>query len=85
MDTLGTTTASIELDARHRAPLGRLARHDRYAVTVEPSGRIILEPAVLLTQSQLKLLQNGEFWEELDAIVSEGSADYVDFEELPAP
>lgn len=52
-----------------------------------------LGPAEVLTQAQLRLLlpglevsfQDGSFTQELDAIASRGTGDYVDFDELPAP
>lgn len=83
MDT--TVTAMIELDARHRAPLGKLAQHDRYLTTVERSGRIIMEPVVVLTHAQVKLLQDGEYWAGVETIALKEGSDAVDFDELPVP
>lgn len=40
-------TRVLEVDSRRRISLGSLAQHDRYLVTVEPDGRIVLTPAVV--------------------------------------
>jgi hypothetical protein len=44
----------IELDDRGRTNLGRFGGrpHDRYLVTVQPGGKIVLEPAVTMTAQE---------------------------------
>jgi prophage tail gpP-like protein len=54
----GTGSHLVELDSRRRAALGRLARHDRYLVTEEPDGTLILTPAVVMTELEAKLLRD---------------------------
>lgn len=44
----------IELDSRKRAPLRQIARHERYLVTVEPDGVVILTPAVVMTEYEAR-------------------------------
>jgi hypothetical protein len=78
-----TTTVSIELDARNRAPLGKLATSDRYIATVDAAGRIVMEPAVLLTTTELRLLKNDAYWTAADEAAGEDTSDYVDLEVLP--
>lgn len=57
----------VELDSRRRAALGRLAHHDRYLVTAEPDGTLILTPAVIMTDLEAKLLRkNPEFVRQLE-------------------
>lgn len=43
----------LEPDARGRVTLGSLATHDRYFASVDDLGRVILEPAVVLTAASL--------------------------------
>lgn len=38
----------IELDARNRASLGKLARHRRYLAKLQPDGTIVLTPAAVV-------------------------------------
>jgi hypothetical protein len=42
---MGRSHKYLEVDARRRIPLGVLARHDMYLVTVAPTGIITLTPA----------------------------------------
>lgn len=56
----------LTLDARRRANLAALADHDRYTVTREASGRIILDPAVVVTEDELKILQNQSLWDNVE-------------------
>lgn len=52
----------LELDGRRRLTLGKLAEHDRYLVSVLDSGRILLEPAVVMTESEFALAHDEAFW-----------------------
>jgi hypothetical protein len=42
---MGRSHKYLEVDARRRIPLGTLARHDMYLVTVADTGVITLTPA----------------------------------------
>jgi len=51
----------VEVDSRRRITLGRLAAHgDRYLVSVEPGGTIVLTPAVVMSEAEARLLANPE-------------------------
>lgn len=50
----------VELDSRRRASLAKIATHDRYLVHEEPGGVLVLEPAVVLTEAELRFQQNPE-------------------------
>ncbi len=53
--------ALLELDSRRRVTLGRLGQFDRYLVTELKGGRLLFEPAVVVTQTELDLLQDEAF------------------------
>ena len=57
----------VELDSRRRISLGQLARHDRYIVTQEPDGTLVLTPAVVMAETEARLLQNPELIERIKA------------------
>ena len=46
----------LELDARRRISLGKIAQHNRYLVNVEEDGTIVLTPTVVMTVAEAKLL-----------------------------
>lgn len=46
----------IELDGRKRAPLRGLARHERYLVSADDDGTLVLTPAVVMTELEAALL-----------------------------
>jgi len=48
----------VELDERKRVALARFARHDRYLLTVEPGGTLILTPAVVMSTAEAEYLAN---------------------------
>lgn len=48
----------IELDSRKRAPLRPFARHQRYIVSEESDGTLILTPAVVMSELEARLLRN---------------------------
>lgn len=45
-----------QLDSRKRVSLAKIATADTYIVTAEPSGRIVLEPAVVMTEAEAHFL-----------------------------
>lgn len=61
----------VELDDRRRVALGRLADHDRYLATRDEQGRIILEPVVVMTETERRLLDNEQFWARVVASLEE--------------
>jgi hypothetical protein len=54
------TEQILEVDDRRRVSLGRLAEHSRYLVRKEDDGTLILEPAVVLTAFEARVLGNSE-------------------------
>lgn len=58
----------MELDSRRKLSLAKIAADDvnGYLVTREPSGRIILEPAVVMTMSEEAALRSPEIRAKFD-------------------
>lgn len=52
----------VDVDNRRRVPLGRLGNrdHTRYVAHDEPDGTIVLEPAVVMTETEARLWRNPE-------------------------
>jgi hypothetical protein len=72
----------IELDGRKRAPLRGLARHERYLVSADDDGTLVLTPAVVMTELEAALLgKNPELLGRLKE--SRGSSD-IDSARCPA-
>jgi len=46
----------IEVGARRRATLTNIGHHDRYLAEELPDGTLVLHPAVVLSQTQARLL-----------------------------
>lgn len=46
----------VELGARRRATLTNIGHHDRYLADELPDGTLILHPAVVMSQTQARLL-----------------------------
>lgn len=61
----------IELDERRRASLGKLGHHQRYLAHEEPDGTLVLTPAVVMSESQARLLARPDVMNEIDAFVAE--------------
>ncbi|MEW6474130.1 MAG: hypothetical protein AB1679_17900 [Actinomycetota bacterium] len=53
---MSTEPTLVELDSRHRAALGRLARHARYLAEVDEDGIITLTPAVVVSAIETTLI-----------------------------
>lgn len=58
-----TTSSFVTLDSRRRVNLATVADHTEYKMTREPNGRIILEPAVVLTEDELTVLSDRSVWD----------------------
>lgn len=54
------TTTFVQLDNRRRVNLASVATSDLYTITVEPSGRIILEPASVVSNIEQDFRSNPE-------------------------
>jgi hypothetical protein len=46
----------VELDERRRLSLGKIGHHTRYLVREESDGTLIMQPAVVMTEFEAKLL-----------------------------
>jgi RES domain-containing protein len=66
----------IELDERRRVSLGKIGRpeHRRYLAHEEPDGTVILVPAVVVPESQARLVANYELVEQIERTVSDPSS-----------
>jgi hypothetical protein len=66
----------IELDERRRVSLGRLGRpeHRRYLAHEEPDGTLVLVPAVVMPESQARLLANSDLLEQIERTVADPSS-----------
>jgi len=56
-----------ELDSRKRLNLAKIATSDSYIVTTEANGRIVLDPAVVMTKAEAALIANGELQQQVAA------------------
>lgn len=56
----------LEPDSRGRLSMGSLLIHDRYIAWRDESGRIVLEPAVVLTATEARLLADPGFRERVE-------------------
>jgi hypothetical protein len=59
--TVMTEPVLLQRDSRGRIPLGSLGTADRYLARADSQGRIVLEPAVVLTSTDERLLSDPEF------------------------
>ncbi|MDO4070543.1 hypothetical protein [Clavibacter michiganensis] len=55
---MSTITTFATLDSRKRLNLAALATRESYRVTREDNGRIILDPAVILSEDELAALSD---------------------------
>lgn len=67
----------IELDDRRRAALGKVgkAEHRRYLAESYPDGTIVLKPALVVTEAQVRLWSNPEVSALVDREVDAHKAD----------
>jgi hypothetical protein len=64
--TGATERVLIELDERRRASLGKVGRHRRYLAHEEPNGVIVLIPAVVLTETEARLLGRPDLVDQIE-------------------
>jgi len=60
-----------ELDTRRRISLAKIATSDSYLVTVEANGRILLDPAVVMTKTEVALIADGALQQQVAASLSD--------------
>jgi hypothetical protein len=65
----------LELDERRRVSLGRIGRaeHRRYLAHEEPDGTLVLVPAVVIPESQARLMANPTLVEQIERTIAEPS------------
>jgi hypothetical protein len=65
----------IELDDRRRVSLGRLGRpeHRRYFATEESDGTIVLIPAVVMTETEARILANPVLMAQIERTMTDPS------------
>ena len=58
----------VELDARRRTSFGRIGRpeHSRYLATEYPNGDVLLRPAVVLSEEEVRFLSDPALVAEID-------------------
>lgn len=61
----------VTVDERKRVTLGSLASHDQYLATTFEDGRIVFEPAVVLTASEQQVSDDPDFWGRVAAAAAE--------------
>lgn len=66
-----TASTYVKLDSRKRLLLGEKATSDEYLVTEGENGRIILDPAVVMTRVERNFLMNHEARESVDRALAE--------------
>jgi hypothetical protein len=69
MDERASDGALVVLDERMRAPLAKFADRKQYLVHREANGRIVLDPAVTLTEAELQLRDDAGFWARVAELV----------------
>lgn len=58
-------THLLEIGARRRATLTNIGRHDRYLAEELPDGTVVLHPAVVMSETQARLLAAPELLAQL--------------------
>lgn len=65
------TPFTIEPDARGRVSLGQVVEQRMYVVMSDDEGRVVLEPAVVMTSTEERLLADQAFRSEMTAAAAE--------------
>lgn len=61
-----TQDVLVRADQRGRISLGGIARpNEQYKVSADSFGRIILEPAIVLTATELAVMNDEPFWSRI--------------------
>lgn len=63
----------LEVDSLRRVTLGQHAKHDRYLITEEPDGTLVLVPAVVMSELEARFLRNPELVEQVKANLADPS------------
>lgn len=69
-----TSSILVQKDSRGRVSLGTMLTDDQYIVTRDVEGRVILEPAVVMSVAEQRLLTNMAFLQRIGAAAEEPAA-----------
>lgn len=78
---MGSEPVLLQTDSRGRIALGKLGNAGHYLARTDPSGRIVLEPAVVRTQTEDRLLRDPEFIARMTRAATEPVSD-LDLDQL---
>lgn len=67
----------LEVGARRRATLTNIGHHDRYLAEELPDGTVVLHPAVVMSETQARLLAAPDLLAQLTKANALGEADLV--------
>jgi len=67
IQTMDPISQLVTLQDRKRANLARIARFDHYLVHEEPDGTLIWEPAVVMSVTEQRLLEDRELMASIEA------------------
>jgi len=60
-----------ELDSRKRISLAKIATSNSYIVTAEANGRIVLDPAVVMTKTEAALMGDSDLQQQVAASLAD--------------
>ena len=78
---MSSSSFLVQKDSRGRVSLGSVLTEDQYLVTCDIEGRVILEPAVVMTAAEQRLLTNGAFLRKISE-AAEAPATGLDLDEF---
>jgi hypothetical protein len=70
-DHNGAMQRLVSVDERKRITLGTMATHDQYLATTFEDGRIVFEPAVVVTTAEQRVADDLDFWARVAAASAE--------------
>lgn len=71
----------VQTDSRGRVAIGKLSHATSYLAWADPAGRVVLEPAVIRTEVEDRLLRDPEFITRMTKAASE-PASPLDLDDL---
>ncbi|MGY6501016.1 MAG: hypothetical protein ACXIVQ_09020 [Acidimicrobiales bacterium] len=78
---MSTSETLLVKDTRGRVTIGGLSDADRFIVYRDPSGRIVLEPAVVMTATEARLLGDPGFVRRMSDAAT-APTEPLDFDDL---
>lgn len=71
----GDVQRLVSVDERKRVSLGSLATHDQYLVTAFDDGRLVFEPAVVVTAAEQRAADDPAFWARVAAAAGQPASE----------